>query len=32
VAELARMLGDSKGRSALAHATELLGGPRRAGG
>jgi DNA repair protein RecN (Recombination protein N) len=32
VAELARMLGDSRGRSALAHAAELLGGTRRGGG
>jgi DNA repair protein RecN (Recombination protein N) len=32
VAELARMLGDSRARSALAHAAELLGSARRAEG
>ena len=31
VAELARMLGDSKSRSALEHAAGLLGGPGRGG-
>jgi len=31
VAELARMLGDSKSRSALEHAAGLLGGTRHGG-